>query len=159
MKRILAAIDFSGVSEAIVDQAVSLTEAFSSELVLLHVAAPDPDFVGYGVGPPSVRGGRAHTLRSEHEELQQTAEGLRQRGITAKSLLVQGPTIDEIPSLSRTKLRLDQANRLKTDLIILGSHGHAALHRALLGSVSEGVLRAATCPILIVPSRRSAAPS
>lgn len=150
MKRILAAIDFSGVSEAIVDQAVSLTEAFSSELVLLHVAAPDPDFVGYGVGPPSVRGGRAHTLRSEHEELQQTAEGLRQRGITAKSLLVQGPTIDEI---------LDQANRLKTDLIILGSHGHAALHRALLGSVSEGVLRAATCPILIVPSRRSAAPS
>ncbi|MBW2274656.1 MAG: universal stress protein, partial [Deltaproteobacteria bacterium] len=51
---------------------------------------------------------------------------------------------------------LAEAKRLAADMIVMGSHGHGALYRALLGSVSEGVLHKATCPLTIVPGRATA---
>jgi hypothetical protein len=37
------------------------------------------------------------------------------------------------------------------DLIVMGSHGRSGLTRALLGSVSDEVLRLAPCPVVVVP--------
>jgi nucleotide-binding universal stress UspA family protein len=37
-------------------------------------------------------------------------------------------------------------------MIILGSHGHGLLHKALLGSVSESIIHHARCNIMIVPA-------
>lgn len=150
MRELLAAIDFSPVSKAVVEQASSLARAFSAELTLLHVAAPDPDFVGYSAGPETVREGRARELRTEHRELQEIAEGLRDAGIHARALLIQGPTVEKI---------LAEASRLQVDAIVIGSHGHGALHRVLLGSVSEGVMRGASCPVLVVPAPDSSNPA
>ena len=145
VQKILVAIDFSPVSEAVVAHAASLAKAFSAELTLIHVAAPDPDFVGYEAGPQTVRDSRAETLHTEHRELQATAELLRQHGIATHALLIQGPTVEKI---------LEEALRINADTIVLGSRGHGALYRALLGSVSEGVLRAAPCPLVVVPAPR-----
>ena len=36
----------------------------------------------------------------------------------------------------------------------MGSHGHGAIYELLVGSVTEGVLRKARCPVLVVPSER-----
>lgn len=147
VRTLLAALDFSPVSDAVVAQAASLAEAFSAELTLVHVAAPEPEFVGYEAGPQSVRTDRAREVRGEHRDLQATAEGLRGRGIRAHALLIQGPVVEKI---------LAEAERLGADAIVIGSHGHGALHRLLLGSVSEGVVRAARCPVVLVPAARAA---
>lgn len=144
MKKILAAIDFSDVTGNVVEQAAALAQAFSAELTLVHVAAPDPDFVGYEAGPDTVRDARASELRGEHRQLQETGEALRERGLAARALLIQGPTIEKI---------LEETKRIGAEVIVIGSHGHGALHRALLGSVSEGVVRGATCPVHVVPAR------
>ena len=45
---------------------------------------------------------------------------------------------------------------LEADLIIIGSHGYGALFSALLGSVSSGVVRKASCPVLVVPVQKAA---
>jgi nucleotide-binding universal stress UspA family protein len=37
------------------------------------------------------------------------------------------------------------------DLAVLGTHGYGMVERALLGSVSSAVARAARCPVLLVP--------
>jgi len=37
---------------------------------------------------------------------------------------------------------------------VMGSHGHGMLHHLLVGSVTEGVLKKATCPVTIVPVAR-----
>jgi nucleotide-binding universal stress UspA family protein len=145
MHSILVPIDLSAITDRVVEQAAALAQAFSSKLCLLHVAAPDPAFVGWDPGPDVVRHQRATDLRDEHRRVQDLAEQLRARGIDAQALLVQGPTVETI---------LDRAQKLQADLIVVGSHGHGALYRALLGSISEGMVRKSTCPVLIVPVRR-----
>lgn len=145
MKKILAALDFSDITGAVVDAAASLADVYAAELTLVHVAAPDPEFVGYEPGPDTVRDTRAKQLRGEHRELQAHAEALRARGIDARALLIQGPTVATL---------LEETRRIGADALVLGSHGHGALHRALLGSVSEGVVRGARLPVLLVPDPR-----
>lgn len=146
MKNILAAIDFSPVSDAVIEQATGLAEAFGAALWLLHVAAPDPDFVGYEPGPQSVRQSVAAGLHDEHRRLQERSAALRERGVDCTALLVQGSTPDTI---------VREADRLGVDVVVLGSHGHGVIHRALVGSVSEHVLHHANRPLLIVPAPRS----
>lgn len=38
------------------------------------------------------------------------------------------------------------------DLLVVGSHGHSRLHHVVLGSVSEGCIRHAHCPVVVVPT-------
>ena len=144
MKNIVAAIDFSDISSAVIEQAANIARSFSSKLWLIHVAAPDPDFIGYGTGPQSERDWRAKTLRQEHRYLQDHALQLDRNGIDVTPLLIQGATVKTI---------LTEAAKLKADMIVIGSHCRGALDKALAGSVSEGVIRQALCPVLVIPKK------
>ena len=144
MQNILAAIDFSDVTLMVVEKATEIARCCSCKLWLIHIAAPDPDFVGYDTGPPSKRDWRAKTLRKEHRYIQDKALELEQSGIDVTPLLIQGTTVETI---------ISEASRLNTDMIVIGSHGHSALYKTLVGSVSEGVIRHASCPVLIVPAK------
>ena len=90
-----------------------------------------------------MRDHRAAELREEHRTLQRHAEELRERRLDATALLIEGPPVAKI---------LEEANRLGVGMIVIGSHGRSGLARLVLGSVSEGVMRRAACPVLIVPS-------
>ncbi|MEO7463419.1 MAG: universal stress protein [Ferruginibacter sp.] len=50
---------------------------------------------------------------------------------------------------------LEEAEKLGTDLIILGSHGYGAVTRFLLGSVSQAVALHAPCSVLIVREKKT----
>jgi nucleotide-binding universal stress UspA family protein len=144
MKNILAAIDFSDVSTRVIEQAVEISQSFAGKLWLVHVTDPDPDFIGYGTGPQTERDWRAKILRDEHQYIQQQALELDRQGINVTPLLIQGATAEAI---------LKEALKLKADLIVIGSHGHNSFYNALVGSVSEQVIRKATCPVLIIPAK------
>lgn len=145
MQRILAAIDFSDSSPAVIAQAAQLARCFEAKLWLLHVAMPEPEFVGYDVGPQHERDWRAAELRGEHRQLHQYALDLDAQGLHVTPLLIPGYPVEQI---------LHQADKLLVDTVILGAHGHSALYHALMGSVCEGVLRATARPLLIVPVKR-----
>jgi nucleotide-binding universal stress UspA family protein len=53
----------------------------------------------------------------------------------------------DLPPFGVTRL----AAQLEADLVVVGSHGRHGVARWLLGSVAEGVVRQATCPVLVVP--------
>jgi nucleotide-binding universal stress UspA family protein len=144
IENIVVAVDFSEVSGRVLEQAELLARALGARLWLVHVAAPEPAFVGYEPGPQTVRDSVASHIHEHHHQLQEQADALRARGIEATALHVQGPTVEKI---------LSEAGKLGAELIVVGSHGRGALYRALLGSVSEGVLRGARCPVHIVPAR------
>jgi nucleotide-binding universal stress UspA family protein len=79
------------------------------------------------------------------EESDRRLEGAVAAGVPreqASSEVVLGEPIGEI---------LAAARRLDTDLIVMGRPGKGNLRRAVSGSVVEGVLRSAPCPVLVVP--------
>lgn len=155
MQRILVPVDFSPDTSAVIEEACRLAKATGGSILLLHVAAPDPDFVSYGAGPPTVRAQAAHHLHEARVELERRTAQIQARGIRVDPVLLRGPTIATI---------IEHAGKVDTDLIVVGSHGRGALGRLALGSVSEGLLRQARRPVLVVPpgwrgSRPADAPS
>ena len=141
----VVALDFSAVSEQQLAVIGRLTRQ-DRHIYLLHVAEPNPDFVGFDAGPDVVRDQMAEQFHREHEQIQAMAQLLRDDGHDATALLVQGPTVDTI---------LAQAEKLDADLIVVGSHGHGAVFDMLVGSISAEVIRRSTIPVLVVPARGS----
>jgi len=138
----LAAIDYSAVSEAQLAHTTRLARAEGATVYLLHVEPPEPDFMGYDAGPEHVRAAVARDALEHHAALRAMKATLVAQGVDAHALVIQGPAAEKI---------LDEAARLGADLIVLGSHGHGALHQLALGSVSSAVSHAAPCPVLLVP--------
>ncbi len=139
---VLVAVDFSPVTQATLAAVRRAWPADQLTIVVLHVAEPDPAFVGWDTGPEAVRDQVASKLRREKQQVEALAAGLRQDGIDAIGLAVQGPIVQTI---------LSEAARVRADLIAIGSHGHGAAYDLAVGSISAGVIRAATLPVLVTP--------
>src|SRR5438045_3200567 len=90
-RRILACVDLSEASGAVIACACGLATP-GGKLVILHVAAGEPDFVGYKAGPEVVRDEVAKDLRVEHLAVQRLADGVRDQGLDVTPLTVQGAT-------------------------------------------------------------------
>ncbi len=143
---VVACLDLSPLTEDVVVAATTLASRLGARLTLLHVGAPEPDFIGYDVGPDTVRDAVANSLRREHRELESWRQRASSDGVETHALMVQGPTVDKL---------LTQAERLGADYLVLGSHGHSALFDLIAGSVTQGVLKQATVPVLVVPAQSS----
>jgi len=141
--KILVAVDLSESTEKIVKEVEKIAQALSAKVYLLHVAEPEPDFVGFEVGPQTVRDSLSISFHGKHRQLQTMAERLREARLDTTALLVQGATAETI---------LNEALKLDVDMIAVGSHGRGAMRKLLVGSVSEGVLHKSECPILVVPT-------
>ena len=140
---LLVSIDFSAVTDAQIE-AVDRLASPGREIHLLHVTEPDPSFVGLEAGPEEVQQQVASELQRAHDELDALAERLRAKGHTVQTLLVPGPTVQTI---------LEQAEKLDAELIVMGSHGRGKLFDLVVGSVSAGVIRKSSVPVLVVPAR------
>jgi nucleotide-binding universal stress UspA family protein len=53
-------------------------------------------------------------------------------------------------------LMVNWASDKAVDLIVMSTHGRSGLPRMILGSVTEKVLRSASCPVLAIPSHDKA---
>lgn len=146
IRTILHPTDFSRHAENALWVARSLAREHAARLVLLHV-------VPYQEVPGAVPEMLVYTDlgRDSLEDLRQRVEGkdLKQ---PVETHLTRGDAVSEI---------LEAASKLQCDLIVMGSHGRTALGRLLLGSVAEGIVREAPCPVLTIktplPSAVSAA--
>lgn len=142
---ILAAVDFSAVTKDVVETLRRIGATMPARVFLVHVAPPEPAFVGYDAGPDVVRRQVATETKTRHQRLHQLAEELRADGVETTALLVQGATVETL---------IAEAGKLEAGLIVLGSHGHGAVYDLLVGSVAEGVVRRSTVPVLLVPARQ-----
>ncbi|MEM9090662.1 MAG: universal stress protein [Cyanobacteria bacterium P01_F01_bin.53] len=141
------AVILAEATEKIVGKVESLALALPAEVWVLHVALPDPDFVGYKAGPQSERDFLAKKFHEEHRQVQSISSRLQEKGIVATALLVQGATVETI---------IKEASKLAVDMIVVGSHGRGMMAQLLIGSVSQGVLQQAKCPVLVIPTNKRA---
>lgn len=142
MKLILVPVDFSDVTDLVLEKACEFAGAFLCPVELVHVIPDEADAHSTGLGNP-------HELYSVektegHSELMHLAKQIEGRGIRVSVRVLHGIPEEAIVAERR---------RVSAGMIIIGSHGHSGLRRLLLGSVSEGVIREALCPVVIVPNR------
>lgn len=150
---ILAAIDFSGVTDEVVRKTLMLAAALHAKVFLLHVIAPatpiidsDKNIEAWTQATHAPR--LPENVRTElpaYERLLDIASGLQAAGLDVSVSVAHNTEVDAI---------IEAASTSGAGLIILGSHGHGALYHLLVGSVSEGVVRKASCPVVIVPAER-----
>ena len=149
--KVLVATDGSREAQLAAQTAADLSQKTNSELHVVHVFGIAP------VGPPVYP--QATTLQSvefeaesdqrqriteqrARELLDAEVEKLRSEGATlAGEHLIEGWVASGIVGL---------AEELGAGLIVMGSRGLGGIRRALMGSVSDSVVRHAHCPVMVV---------
>ena len=138
--QILVALDGSPDAEAALRHAVILARDQNARLTLLTVAPPVATPVGAAASaPPDLLDIHSKILREATESLPEDI------GVTTR--LERGDAAETI---------LRVVSEDGQNLIVMGSHGHSRFHRALLGSVSERVLRASAVPVLLMRAGKEA---
>lgn len=145
IRRILCPVDFSEYSRHAFDYAAAVARWYGSTITMLYVqpivplAAVAP---GAPAFPPYVMtvAERAALI----DGMRRLAEGEAGREVSVEFQIAEGSVGIEI---------LSMADRLPTDLIVMGTHGRSGFDRLVLGSIAEKILRKAPCPVLVVPPR------
>lgn len=144
MKSIIVAVDFSEISDRILQATVNLTNVADAKVTLLHVAPREPDIFGHQLTRKVITEPVPEDVRERYDSLMSFAKRLEDAGVAVTPLLVRG---------DRARAIMREVDREKADLIVMGAHGRGGLYKRLVGSVSEGVMREAKCPVLIIPSK------
>jgi len=148
---LLVPVDFSEGVDKLLAAAGELAGELGAGLLLFHVVEPVASYVPVGASmdviapPPS--DWRAEDISAQEKKLEALAGTLRDNGLTVQTLVVSGLAVEEI---------LEQARLRKASMIILASHGHGALYHLFTGSVVTGVLKRASCPVVVIPARNMA---
>jgi len=77
-----------------------------------------------------------------HEILEAARKLAADAGIEAKAVMVGDRIADAI---------LDAAKEHGADVIVMGTHGHSAIRRAILGSTTAEVISRAAVPVMVAP--------
>lgn len=149
-KRIMSPIDFSEHSGQALQTATELASALGSELCLVHVVPAIPKLPS----PSTIFGEREYEeeLHKDAEKrLDELVKKVAERGVTAKSVV--GTAND----VSMELLRIAEHNDI--DLIIIATHGMTGWRKLAFGSVTDKVVRLATCPVLVLRAQPDAEPT
>lgn len=148
MKTILAPVDFSPISAAVVREATALARAVDGRLILLTVVQP-PIVLNEYTAMTDFSGVTAAAEKNavlQFRRLEVDFGG----GVQIETVQTVGLAVPEI---------LDQAEKNGANYIVMGSHGHTAFYDLLVGSTTHGVLSRAKCPVVIVPSAERPSPA
>ena len=143
----LVAVDLTEPTQKIIDTLIKCVNKEKDRVWLLHVAEPEPDFVGYDVDTPPIREEIAKHYHEDMCDLEAYEAQIKAQGIQCQSRIIQGVTVDTV---------FKKAEKWAVDMLIIGSHGKGLLREVLLGSVSEEIVRRSTLPVLIVPVHQDA---
>jgi nucleotide-binding universal stress UspA family protein len=142
IRRIVHPTDYSPASTPALRKALELAKDSKATLVIVHVL-PTLPIVGDAYIAPTVYDEmlRAHRAQAE-KSLDRLVKRARAAGVRATGAVIENGSVAD--------LIVRFAKRQKADLILMGTHGHGIIARALLGSVAERVMSRAPCPVMTV---------
>jgi nucleotide-binding universal stress UspA family protein len=139
IKNVLVPVDFSPPSRLALDYAVSLARKFRATLTLMHV-----------MESPS---GLAHSFRSESAK---TENAHREQALRMLSALLGSEDQDDLDLRIVIKSGdikdeiVSTIGEQRADIAVMGTHGRGFFGRLVIGSITEGILRRTTIPVLTV---------
>ena len=149
MKTLLVSIDFSPISQKVVDKAGELAAGLDAKIILFNVMEPVAAYVPVGAAmdvitaPIPLEPPDMEAVKARLEEL---SAPLRAAGVPVETLAVTGLPADEI---------LTAAEESGAGMIVLGSHGHGAVYQLFAGSIVTAVLHKARVPVTVIPVHAS----
>ena len=139
--RVLIPTDGSDAAKPAVEMALDLAETHDALLHVLLIVDQPPTISGTAEG----FSGLDNLLNTLEEKGNQATDAIveqaRDRDIEAEAAVRRGNPHDDI---------LSYANENEIDIIVMGTHGRTGVKRALLGSVTENVVRHSEIPVLTV---------
>lgn len=149
IKTILFATDLGPRSGEVLSHAVGMARRFGAQLHLVTVmgAAAQGSMVSLASymsdeAIARLREGAFQRIRSNIDELLAEAGAAGEAGVVSSVQILEGHAAEIV---------LAEAARLRAGLIVLGSHGHTALGKMLLGSVAHQVIVQSQVPVMLVP--------
>lgn len=140
-EKILVPVDFSEHSDLALASAGALARRFGAELDVLHVIAelgvPDPYFADAAELRALTKAARDRVP----EALAERVDRVLGEDVAAGTHMEVGTPPAAIAEFAREQ---------GSDMIVVGSHGRTGVERVFLGSVAEGIVRRAPCPVLTV---------
>jgi nucleotide-binding universal stress UspA family protein len=134
--KILLATDSSREAELAATTAVDLANSTNSELHVIHVGELLPTLLAQTEVEP------AQLEREAQQLLDEQVRGIEEAGGTVKEAHLRlGRADEEI---------VDLAQDIGAGMIVMGSRGRGRIRRALMGGVSDSVVRHAHCPVTVV---------
>jgi nucleotide-binding universal stress UspA family protein len=145
LKTVLFPTDFSDQAEVALDHALALAEKHGAALHMLHAVvlhADDPN-------DPAHHFPDAEEIRVRLEEIAEDRMANQLETRRAEEIDV---TRAQRRGISGAPVILEYAEEIDADVIVMSTHGRRGLSRALLGSVTEEVVRLSKCPVLTIRS-------
>jgi nucleotide-binding universal stress UspA family protein len=149
-KRILAAIDWTVSTEAVLDQTRQLATLTGATVLVLHVRAADFPSL------PSILGSLASRALAEEPATDDPTSVARRMvddavaALSAEGVQAEGLLLESTPGYMPRAV-LDQARKRDVDLIVLGSRHHSGPSALFRSNVADEVSHHAKCPVLVVP--------
>lgn len=141
-RRILIAVDGSPLAAQAADVAIELARSLGGEVALIHAIDP-----ALNVSPES---------GVPADELMKLAmqDGKRLLAEFSSRATLKSPPLEFVQVGKPATEIVKAAKEWPADAIVIGSHGRGGVTRLLLGSVAEGVMRHAPCPVLVVRAQK-----
>jgi nucleotide-binding universal stress UspA family protein len=135
-ENILVPLDGSEHSNNALKQAVEIARIVKGAITLIHVYYTGSSFV-----MSDTQEHRYQAKRKIGEDiLEEGAKKVKVEGIKVETLLLDGDIVEQIVKTSKKR---------NIDLIVIGARGVSKIKGLLIGSVSDGVIRNAACPVLV----------
>jgi nucleotide-binding universal stress UspA family protein len=142
VQKIVVPVDFSEASERATTYAWTLARQLGASIYLIHVLE-----TGELAQPPVAFDPDSDAARDEalyQDARTRLAEIAERLGPGAHPLTLEVRRGETIESITQAVVHYG------ADLIIMATHGRTGLSHLLAGSVAEGVIRAASCPVLVI---------
>jgi len=135
-KSILVATDGSRYSDAATSRAIDFAKSYGGDLKIVSIVDVPPEYYSHIKGLEAA------------EELIKDAKGFAE-AVKKKAETEAVKTEVFIKEGEAPKVICDLAVEQNIDVIVIGTHGRTGLRRLLMGSVAEGVIGHAPCPVLV----------
>jgi nucleotide-binding universal stress UspA family protein len=156
-KHVLVPLDQSQLAETALDYVPKLVGPGSQITLLTVIVPPDLSF-GTLYGPTELMVQTVRNSEVQYESLErqtrvQAEDYLRSASKRLAARLSDIPVQIIVQAGQDAEVIVESAESLGVDAIVMATHGRSGLSRWLLGSVTQKVLSAAPCPVLVIPNK------
>jgi len=143
-KTILVPTDFSQHSDKALQIAVDIASQYNAKIILLHVIDENIQqcAADYCISNEAIEQLKNESMNASTDKLNKTINSLK--GSTKVDISF------EVKNGVPAEVLLDEQKTNKLDLIVIASHGKTGILSHLIGSVTDKVVRAAKCPVMVI---------